>query len=753
MIKKADINIYVKRAVSVIAATVGPVVAVAAADLAVPADTTLLLDEVSVTAIKQVRNVETLPIASTVVGADEIERLNIVTMKGVSEIAPNFYIPDYGSRMTSSIYVRGIGARIDQPVIGLNVDNVPYLNKDNYDFDLVDIERIEMLRGPQSTLYGRNTMGGLINIYTLSPMRYQGLRAMAEYGRGNSVKGALSYYHKPQRNLGMSYTAYFTHTDGFFTNRYDGRKVDKENQGSLRWKTVWYPAADVSVENVASLQISRQGGYPYESYETGVIDYNDPCFYNRTGVTDGLTVKWMLDGVTLSSITSFQYINDNMTLDQDFLPESYFTLTQARREWAFTQDFIGRGRIGDYSWLGGLFGFFKRTHMDAPVTFKETGIEKLILEHINEFNPSHPFRWNEDTFILDSEFRNPIWGLALYHQSGYTAGNWDFSLGLRLDLEHTSLDYNSRCNTAFTIMSVSEGVETPYQHVPVNLDKNGSLSKTFVEFLPKFTATYNIPGMTDGNVYASVARGYKAGGFNTQMFSDVLQQDLMEYMGLANRYDVDKIVSYKPEYSWNYELGAHMSTADGKLSGQLALFYIDCRDQQLTMFPDGLTTGRIMTNAGKTRSYGAEVTLKYRPLTRLEFNASYGYTKARFKEFNDGIHDFSGKYIPYAPHNTFFAGATYRQPVKASWLDEIVFDVNCRGVGDIMWNEANSVKQSFYALAGASVRLEHERYSLTLWGENLTDTKYNTFYFVSIGNTFLQRGKPLRLGATVRLQF
>ncbi len=143
-------------------------------------DTILSLDEVSVTAIKQSADMRRLPVASTVVGASEVERLNIVTMKDVSEVAPNFYIPDYGSRMTSSIYVRGIGARIDQPVVGLNVDNVPFMNKDNYDFDLVDIERIEILRGPQSTLYGRNTMGGLINIYTLSPMRYQGLRVMGE---------------------------------------------------------------------------------------------------------------------------------------------------------------------------------------------------------------------------------------------------------------------------------------------------------------------------------------------------------------------------------------------------------------------------------------------------------------------------------------------------------------------------------------------------------------------------------------------
>ena len=120
------------------------------------------------------------PVTVTTINQRQIERFNVSGMKGVSEIAPNFYMPDYGSRMTSSIYVRGIGTRIDQPAVGLNIDNIPYLNKNSYDFDMLDVERIEVLRGPQSTLYGRNTIAGLINVYTLSPLSYQGLRFMAE---------------------------------------------------------------------------------------------------------------------------------------------------------------------------------------------------------------------------------------------------------------------------------------------------------------------------------------------------------------------------------------------------------------------------------------------------------------------------------------------------------------------------------------------------------------------------------------------
>ncbi|MDE6170744.1 MAG: Plug domain-containing protein, partial [Duncaniella sp.] len=109
------------------------------------------LSEVRVTAIKQSRSLLRQPVTVTTVRQPEIERLNVAGMKGLSEIAPNFYMPDYGSRMTASIYVRGIGARIDQPAVGLNVDNIPYLNKNSFDFDMADVARVEVLRGPQST--------------------------------------------------------------------------------------------------------------------------------------------------------------------------------------------------------------------------------------------------------------------------------------------------------------------------------------------------------------------------------------------------------------------------------------------------------------------------------------------------------------------------------------------------------------------------------------------------------------------------
>ena len=153
-----------------------------------------VLKEVEVIGVKQMP--DAVSTAVTQITPAMLRRYNITDMKDVSLMAPNFYLPDYGTRITSSIYVRGLGARIDQPIVGLSVDNVPVMNKDAYDFDVADIESIEILRGAQSLLNGRNTMGGQVNIRTISPWNFRGLRFSATYGRNNYVKSSLSWYHR-----------------------------------------------------------------------------------------------------------------------------------------------------------------------------------------------------------------------------------------------------------------------------------------------------------------------------------------------------------------------------------------------------------------------------------------------------------------------------------------------------------------------------------------------------------------------------
>ena len=722
------------------------------------------LPEFNIIGLKQSGSLQDQAVSSTVLKSAEIRLNDITDIKKLSDVVPNFYIPVYGSRITSTIYIRGIGARMDQPSVGLTIDNLPVLNKDAYDLDIPDISEIEMLRGPQSSLYGRNTMTGLINIRTFSPLNFQGLRLMGEFTSNKSIRLQGGWYHKFRQDMGFSVNLGINSIHGDYRNLYNNSDVGVEKSGNLRLKFEWVPTSRLSLLNTFSTSLLHQNGYAYEYVKTHEINYNDTCFYRRFLLNDVITLNYDFQGWKMSGIFSVQHINDNMTLDQDFLPLSYFTLTQKKQETDLTAELLAQ-RTGthNYHWLGGVFAFYRHLDMQAPVTFKDAGIENLIEHYRNEANPFYPIRWDYDSFLLDSDFTLPSFGIAAYHESRYKAGNWNFTAALRLDYERITMHYISRTNTAYTIYSNPSGnLETPfsqwtpYRNVPIVIDDKGDLHMHYLTLLPKASAIYNFPSGL-GNVYATFGKGYKAGGYNTQMFSDVLQQRLMSLMGIGTRYDIDEIVKYKPEYSYNYEVGSHLdfkclsSNQLCRLSLDISLFYIDCRDQQLTMFPEGNTTGRIMTNAGRTRSFGGEVSLWWNPWSPLVFNGSYGYTNARFLRFYDGKEDYRGNRLPYAPESTLYLQCIYTLSNTRLGKNNIVFDINMRGTGDIYWNEANTLRQPFYALLGASVTFKAPKWEVQLWGHNLTATDYYTFYFMSMGNEFLQRGGRISAGAVIRI--
>ncbi|MFI3286384.1 MAG: TonB-dependent receptor plug domain-containing protein [Rikenellaceae bacterium] len=714
-------------------------------------DTLVVVDQVSISTIKQGLNLYRQPIASTIITAADIERQGVTEIKDVSQIVPNLHIPDYGSRTTSSIYIRGLGARIDQPVMGLNIDNVPYLNKNAFDTEVMEIERVEVLRGPQSTLYGRNTMGGVMNIYTLSPFNYQGIRAGAEYSSGNSYKLRASLYSKHSEHLATALSAYYTSSDGLFENQYDGKLCDWERSAGARFK-IGYRASDrFRLENTASLALINQGGYPYMQLSTGEINYNDTASYDRITLSNGTTLKYHGDNYSLASITSYQYIDDDMFFDNDFTPLDYFTLRQAIKEHSVTEDIVYRSEHdSQYNFLIGAFGFFKHQRMNAPVTFKEYGIDTLILENANEYFGQYSFVWDEPQFVLGSLFSNQTLGGAIYHESTYESERWAISAGLRLDYERASLDYRNFADASCTVL---DGNGQFYSTKPIKIDQSDATTIDFLEVLPKFNAIYRLGRFNQNSLYASIAKGYKAGGFNTQMFSDILQQRVMKEFGvsLGETYDTDEIISYKPEHSWNYEVGGHLENLQRTLTADLALFYIDCRDQQLTVFPEGQTTGRMMTNAGRSRSFGAEVAFTAQIWDRIRFNSSYGYTNAKFMEYVSGESNYAGNYVPYAPQHTLFAEMSYTQPIASGWLRSIGFDLNTSGVGKIYWSEDNEFAQPFYALLGSSIRFEMERCAISLWAKNILDKEYYTFYFMSMEREFVQCARPRTIGATLTI--
>ena len=755
-------------------------------------DRHLSIDEVGVVVRqpKQHFGLKSQPISSSVISSSTLEREHVLSIKDLSSIVPNFYQPDYGSKMTSSIYVRGFGARIDQPIIGLTVDGVPFLNKNNYDFDMLDVARVELLRGPQSTLYGRNTMGGQMNVYTLSPMNYQGVRATAEYSSGNTFRAKASYYGRTNNGkFGFSVGGFYNRTDGFFINAYNDSDVDWGESSGGRLRLVGDLGRGWELDNSASFSYDNEGGYAYALYDVeqdiaGDVNYNSPSGYMRYSFSDGLVLSHAGEKVNFSATTSYQFMHDRMRMDQDYTPMSYFTLMQEQHEHAFTEDIVLRSndKSRRWQWIMGAYGFYKKIDMSAPVSLLSDGISELILGNM----PAQIKRFLAiDPFTINSNFDIPTYGLALYHESSLRAGErWRFTAGLRLDYESTKMNYDNMATVNYKFDMTAMSPYIPVLNRSVEVPFTGEEKLDYLELLPKFAINYTT-GV--GDIYATVTRGYKAGGFNTQIFSDILQNktktammaDAMSQMqgmmggggmpggmpgGAAggrpsggdssSATDSASATTYDPEYSWNYEVGGHFSFDDARLALDVAAFWIECRDQQLTVFPDGLTTGRMMSNAGKSRSRGVEVAatwdaLSLMSMSHLRFTANYGYTHAQFEEFNDGVNDYSGNYLPYAPQHTISLGATYDWWIGGRVLDEVVLSASWQGAGKIYWNEANTLHQNFYSLLNASVELRKGDFSLSLWGRNLTDTDYYTFYFKSMNNNFLNYGKPIRLGVTL----
>lgn len=726
------------------------------------------LPEISVVAqIKQKSNLRNEPLSSSVMNFAEIDRRGVETLHDLSLFTPNLYMPEYGSKMTSSIYIRGLGSRMDNAAVGIYADRMPLLNKNGFDADLWDITRIELLRGPQSTLYGRNTIGGIINIYTLSPMQYQGVKIALGYSSGNTYKAKASLYHKFSEKAAFSIGMNYYSSDGFFKNTYDGSDCDWMEGGSARVRVILRPNSKWTVDNLFSVSRVRQGGYAYSLYDSQEdkilpVAYNDMSGYERTMISNGLSIDFKSENLHFSSVTSWQYLDDCMTLDQDFTVKSMFTMKQAQNEHTFTQDFVLKSNDSHKRWqhLTGATFFYKGMDMDAPVWLKEDGINELILNKINDgIHTVMPFAdllFQENEIELSSFFKMPVYGIALYHQSEFVLGRFRLTAGLRLDYEHSSLDYanHGALHYRFTLTMPD------YKLIETRL--GGKEKRDYIEPLPKLALSYSLP--YGSNLYLSFSRGFKAGGYNTQMFSDILQNqvqsDIMADMGmggdhggsLSTAYSVGEIISYRPEYSWNYELGGHFNFMDGRVKADAALFYINCTDQQITIFPNGETTGRMMTNAGKTRSLGAEVSVTA-DFNGFETGLSYGYTDAEFTSYDNGVEDYGGRKVPYIPLNTLSAHAGYSWYNIGGAIDRLSVSVNYNGIGKIYWNEENTLCQPFYSMLGASVKVERKWAGLEFWAKNLTDTKYNLFYFVSVGNAFYAQGKPVQYGVNLYFNF
>ncbi|MDD4515011.1 TonB-dependent receptor [Massilibacteroides sp.] len=670
------------------------------------ADTTRInnqidLDEVVIQSFKEDRSLSTAPIAATAVNGTMLRNREVLSIKDVSSLIPNLFIPDYGSKLTSPVYIRGIGSRINAPSVGLYIDGMPFFEKSAFDFDFSEIDQIEVLRGPQGTLYGRNTMGGIINVYTKSPKKYQGTSLRFTGGNYNNYNGTVSHYGKLSDRVAFAVSGDVTSNGGYFTNEYTGKKADDLFAVSGRVRLEWDMTDRLSLRLTSSLDYTDQGGYPYAPYDTvkqaaGAVNYNDYSSYKRLMSTSGVNLEYRTDLFSVNSQTSYQYLSDDQGIDQDFSPIDKYFVTQEQKQSMISEELnIKSTGNEEYKWLFGGFAFYQGFDNTVRMNYKLLG------------------------YHTHKEYDMPTYGMALYHQSTFDnllTDGLSLTLGLRYDYEHAKNDY-----AAFKEID-GERNET---------DRFDS-KLSFSQLTPKIALQYTLP--SGAMLYGTITKGYKTGGFNTS-------------------FNTEEDHTFKPEYSWNYELGTKLDIWDQYLSAELALFYIDWRKQQIYQ-PIASGQGFMLKNAGKSESKGVELSLHGRPFSGFQWQISYGYTHAKFKEYKRSeTLDYSGNYLPMVPANTLNVSADYTISSLFDVLDRMTFSLSYTGTGDIYWTEVNTATQSWYGLLNGKVSMTKGIASLSVWAKNITNTDYTAFYFEALGSRFAQKGKPFTFGGSIAMTF
>lgn len=766
-----------------------------------PKDTTRVIDieEVIVIATPKENNrLRQQPLSATSFSQGDMRNNSVTSVKSLSGLVPNLFIPDYGSKLTTSVYVRGIGSRINTPAVGLYVDNIPFIDKSAFDFNYSDIERIDVLRGPQGTLYGRNTMGGLIRVFTKSPFSYQGTDISLGAATYNNYKASVNHYHRISDKFAFSAGAFYEHEGGFFENvARNNEKIDKGDEVGGRMRAIWLPKDNLKLDFTVNYEYSNQGGYPYQltslsetdiyyqdlKGDLGKVAYNNECGYMRHLLNGGLNLEHQADNFILSSVTGFQYLKDEMNLDQDFTRKNVYTMSQRQNSKTISEEIVLKSKPGRrWQWTTGVSGFYQWLDTEGPVTFHEDGISSLMENNVNgifkkikEEKPMMPdmsLDITDENILIGGNFKSPMLSTGIYHQSTINDIIFEglsFTAGLRMEYERYWLDYNSNTNINFDFKIAV--MPMPFKGLNTSPKVNGNISHDYIQLLPKFALQYDFN--KSNNIYASVSKGYRSGGYNIQMFSEIVQGEMINGMiaildekshGMVSQMGGDKIphyefniqetTMYKPEYSWNYEIGSHMTMFDGRLQADVAAFYMDTHDQQISRFAaSGL--GRITVNAGKSRSIGGELALKAQITDAFSLNGNYGYTHATFTDYvvSDEV-NYNGNYVPFVPQHTFNIGGQYIFRMKSgAWLENIMLNANYKGAGRVYWTEQNNAYQNLYGTLNGRISLNKGNGQIGIWINNALNTKYQAFYFESMNRGFAQMGRPMQIGVDLRCRF
>ena len=681
------------------------------------------LEEFTVTAQKQEENLQEVPVSVSLITDKEARDSRLWQTRDLSGLFPNFYASHSGDGR-NVMGIRGITTTSYDPAVAVYVDGVIQFGLDTYSNGLLDIERIEVLRGPQGTLYGRNAMGGVINIITKKPTNQTSGFLGVDVGNYGLSRYNLGFRTALVPNkLFFGISGLFEKHSGFFTNEYDGSDYDRRNTLLGNYYLRYLVDKNWSFTlNFKHSNARNHGAFPLAGSMEQAME--DPFRLNQNTLTEmvdnvsnaSFSADYAGTGLNFTSQTSFQsnYRIYKDPIDGDFSPLDIVSIVNNYgKDWnkvnVWTQEFRLSSTKQEkirFSWLVGLFGFVKEDPVRQGTYFGENGDMYGAEKHT--------------TLITTNRGKNN--GYALFGQGTYQLSDkMDLTLGLRYDRESRELTGKSEM--------LMGGMD------PFTIQEDTTGKADFSALSPKVILSHKLQG--ENLLFLSYSRGFRAGGIS-QVTSDPSQPALQEY---------------NPEFSNNFELGIKNEYLDNRLRWNLSAYFTTVEDIQIPqlILPDAVV---ITTNEGKLRSMGLESELTALIGNNLTVTWNGGIADAEFTELmvaGEGDNDnHTGNKQLFSPDFTSSLMAQYNKPIGVSGKYELLARAEWLRFGTTYFDLQNTLKQDPYHLANGRVGIKRGNIGLAIWARNVLDARY-VDYAYNFGAAHL--GEPVTYGMSVRLDF
>jgi len=687
----------------------------AAQPAASPQAPPITLPTVTVTAQKEPADPQTLPISLTAVPLDGLWNGGQQTIGDLSIYAPNTFFTDFSARKLSNARFRGIGASPANPSVTTYIDGVPQLNANSSSIELLGVGQVEFVRGPQSALFGRNTLGGLVNISSARPAARWTGSAVVPFGNDGAVDVRADASGPLGGKAAVGIAIGHAQRDGFTKNDPTGHDIDYRDATFGKAQLLVTPGANWEARVIYTGERARDGDYALN--DLAAVRAN-PFHASRDfeGHTDRdvrsatFLARHAAPALTFTSTTGFVHWQTFDATDLDYSPYPLLTRTNDERDSQFTQELrvasgpagaVKLGAAAAVKWQAGLFLFTQNYDQDAINAYGAGVLSPFIPVTVHQHNPQAS---------LDDS------GVGVYGSGTLVLRRVDVTAGARVDREHRS----GTLSTSF--------VEPFFSQLPA-LD----VEKTFANVSPQVSVAYH--ARPDAMLYAAVSNGYKAGGFNPASPSG---QEI-----------------YGEEHTWNYEGGLKTELAGRRVSTNLSVFSIDWKDLQLNL-PNPSVPGQFyIANVGRARSSGVEAEVNAKPRQEVMLFGAVGYTRARFGAGTTASGVAVGdNRVPNTPSYTATLGAEVSRAVRAARVyghAEAVF------YGAFKYDEANTQGQDAYSLANLRAGARGKRLLAEVWLRNAFDTKYVPVAFAYTGiapSGFVgEPGRPRTFGVTAGVSF